>query len=53
MMKLNLGLNLFDKNRMTSSIKFKFSYEKDTTKDSEARQLIKPDQPEPYRTIFR
>ena len=32
---------LFNKNRRTSSIKFSVSYEKDTTKDSEARQLIK------------
>ena len=32
----------FVKNRRTSPTKFSVSYEKDTTKDSEARQLIKP-----------
>ena len=45
---------LFDKNQRASSIKFSVSYEKDTTKDSEARQLIKawPNQnhTEPKRT---
>ena len=38
----------FDKNRRNSSLKFSVSYEKDTAKDSEAKQLIKP---WPYRTI--
>ena len=31
---------MFDKNRRTSSLNFSVSYEKDTTKDSEAKQLI-------------
>ena len=33
---------LFRKNRKNSSFKLSVSYEKDTTKDSEAKQLIKP-----------
>ena len=33
---------MFHKNRKTSSIIFSVSYEKDTTKDSKARQLTKP-----------
>ena len=40
-MQLNRGLSVLQ-NRRTSSIKFSVSYEKDTTKDSRTRQLIKP-----------
>ena len=39
---------LFDKNWRTTSLKFSISYEKDTTKDFEAKQLIKP---WPYWTL--
>ena len=41
MMKL-IADYLFDKNPRTSYLKFSVSYEKDATKDSEAKQLIKP-----------
>ena len=40
-MKLSRRLYVY-KNRRTSSLKFSVSYEKDTTKDSESKQLIQP-----------
>ena len=45
--KIIISDYLFDKNRKIASLNFSVSYEKDTTKHSEVKQLIKP---WPYRT---
>ena len=49
MTKLNRGLSVWQ-NHGTSSVKFTVSYEKYTTKDSKAKQLIKLYQTKPNRT---